>query len=194
MERFGGVIAALLVVAMALAGCSTTSDSMKASASGDASGVGSAGDGVSGSQGGSAMVQTSSDGRDGKGGVDAYGRANPKEYAAAPNLSDIHFDFDSYDIRAEAAKTLEASAEWLRNNPRHLVLIEGHADERGTNEYNIALGDRRARAAMNYLVSHGVQARRISRISYGEERAACSQSTEECWAKNRRAHFSVRGQ
>ena len=128
------------------------------------------------------------------GSVDAYGRVNPKEYAAVAKLSDIHFDFDSYEIRPEAAKILEASAEWLKANPKHLVLIEGHADERGTAEYNIALGDRRARAALNYLVSHGWQARRVTRISYGEERAICKQQTEECWAKNRRAHFAVKSQ
>ncbi len=188
MGRWAWVVAPLLLVPLALAGRSASSDSTRASASGDA-----ASDGQYGPNGshGSAMVQTGE--RAGKG-VDAYGRANPKEYFAVANLNDIHFDFDSYEIGAGAAKTLEASAEWLKANPKHLVLVEGHADERGTNEYNIALGDRRARAALNYLVSHGVQAKRISRISYGEERPLCSQHTEECWAQNRRAHFSVKAQ
>jgi len=190
MGRWAWVVAPLLLASMGLAGCAANSDSMQASASGSASGD-MASDGQRGSNGtvfGSAMVDTE------RRGMDAYGRVNPKEYFAVANLDDIHFDFDSYDIRGDAAKILEASAEWLKANPKHLVLIEGHADERGTNEYNIALGDRRARAAMNYLISHGVQGKRISRISYGEERAVCAEHTEECWAKNRRAHFSVKSQ
>ena len=197
MGRVAWVVASLLLlpVAVALAGCSaTTSESLQASPSGDV-----AGGGAHGSNG-SAMVQTggvqTGGGRDGMGGggVDAYGRVSPKEYVAVVSLDDIYFDFDSYDIRPDAARILEASAAWLKSNPRHLVLIEGHADERGTNEYNIALGERRARSAMNYLVSHGVQARRISRISYGEERGVCGDRTDDCWAKNRRAHFSVKAQ
>jgi len=195
MWRFAWVMVAVLLLLPALAGCSATSDSMRASASGDGAADGSGGAsgayGASGSNG-SAMVQAGG-GRDGRA-VDAYGRVNPKAYSTVASLDDIHFDFDSYDIRPDAAKILETSARWLKDNPRHLVLIEGHADERGTNEYNIALGDRRARAAMNYLVSHGVSSKRISRISYGEERAACKEHTEDCWAKNRRAHFSVKAQ
>jgi peptidoglycan-associated lipoprotein len=73
-----------------------------------------------------------------------------------------------------------------------LVLIEGHCDERGTNEYNLALGERRAKAAMSYLVSQGVQANRITLISYGKERPVCGQHNEECWVKNRRARFQVK--
>ena len=112
--------------------------------------------------------------------------------AVAGTLNDIHFDFDKYDIRPSDAKTLDGNAGWLKSNPNHLVLIEGHCDERGTNEYNLALGERRAKSTMNYLVSQGVQASRITIISYGEERPTCSQKTEECWAKNRRAHFLVK--
>ena len=89
-------------------------------------------------------------------------------------------------------RILDTNAAWLKSNPNHLVLIEGHADERGTNEYNLALGERRAKSTMNYLVSQGVQANRITIISYGEERPACTEKTEECWAKNRRAHFLVK--
>jgi peptidoglycan-associated lipoprotein len=111
-----------------------------------------------------------------------------QEFAANPNLKDIHFDFDKYDIRPGDAKVLDANATWLKGN-NNLVLIEGHCDERGTNEYNLALGERRAKAAMNYLVSQGVQAGRITIISYGEERPLCTEHNEACWAKNRRAHF-----
>src|SRR5262245_10548726 len=110
------------------------------------------------------------------------------EFAANPNLRDINFDFDKYDIRPGDAKILDANATWLKGNT-NLVLIEGHCDERGTNEYNLALGERRAKATMNYLVSQGVQAQRITIISYGEERPLCTENTEACWARNRRAHF-----
>jgi peptidoglycan-associated lipoprotein len=120
-------------------------------------------------------------------------RPQPREFAANPNLRDVFFDFDKYDIRPEDAKTLDANAGWLKSNPDQLVLIEGHCDERGTNEYNLALGERRAKAAMNYLVSQGVQASRITIISYGEERPTCTDKNEGCWAKNRRAHFLVKG-
>ena len=87
---------------------------------------------------------------------------------------------------------LDASAAWLRANAGTLVLIEGHCDERGTDAYNLALGDRRAKAAMDYLVSRGIQADRITTLSYGKERPVCREHTEACWAKNRRAAFSVK--
>ena len=119
-------------------------------------------------------------------------RPDVKEFVAIADLKDIHFDFDKYDIRPGDAKTLDSNAGWLKSNPNHLVLIEGHCDERGTNEYNLALGERRAKSTMNYLVSQGVQASRITIISYGEERPSCSEKTEGCWAKNRRAHFLVK--
>jgi peptidoglycan-associated lipoprotein len=112
----------------------------------------------------------------------------PSEFAENMNLKDIFFDFDKYDIRPGDAKTLDTNAAWLKTND-NLVLIEGHCDERGTNEYNLALGERRAKSTMNYLVSQGVQASRITIISYGEERPVCTEHTEECWAKNRRSHF-----
>jgi peptidoglycan-associated lipoprotein len=119
-------------------------------------------------------------------------RPSPAEFMANPALQDVHFDFDKYDIRSEDAKILDANASWLKSNQNQLVLIEGHCDERGTNEYNLALGERRAKSAMNYLVSQGVQASRITIISYGEERPQCTEHTEACWAKNRRAHFLVK--
>ena len=112
-----------------------------------------------------------------------------QDFAAVPELVDVFFDFDKYDIRPGDAKTLDANANWLKSNSNHLVLIEGHCDERGTNEYNLALGERRAKSTMNYLVSQGVQANRITIISYGEERPQCTEHNEACWAKNRRAHF-----
>jgi peptidoglycan-associated lipoprotein len=122
----------------------------------------------------------------------APARPAPRDFAAVPELQDIHFDFDKYNIRPGDAKILDANAGWLKSNPNHLVLIEGHCDERGTNEYNLALGERRAKSTMNYLVSQGVQANRITIISYGEERPVCTEKTEACWAKNRRSHFLVK--
>ena len=119
-------------------------------------------------------------------------RPAPKDFAPVPELQDIYFDFDKYDIRPSDTRTLDANAAWLKSNPNHLLLIEGHADERGTNEYNLALGERRAKSTMNYLVSQGVQANRITIISYGKERPTCTEHSEACWAKNRRAHFLVK--
>ena len=119
-------------------------------------------------------------------------RPVPREFAAIADLRDIFFDFNKYDIRPNEAKTLDANAAWLKSHENMLVLVEGHCDERGTNEYNLALGERRAKATMNYLVAQGVQANRITIISYGEERPVCSEHTEACWAKNRRGHFLVK--
>ena len=118
-------------------------------------------------------------------------RPVPSEFAANENLRDVFFDFDKYDIRQSDAKVLDTNATWLKTND-NLVLIEGHCDERGTNEYNLALGERRAKATMNYLVGQGVQANRITIISYGKERPTCTEHSEACWAKNRRAHFLVK--
>jgi len=117
---------------------------------------------------------------------------SPSEFSENTNLKDVFFDFDRYDIRADDAKILDGNATWLKSNANNLVLIEGHCDERGTNEYNLALGERRAKATMNYLVSQGIQANRITIISYGKERPVCSEKSESCWQKNRRAHFLVK--
>jgi peptidoglycan-associated lipoprotein len=121
-------------------------------------------------------------------------RVPVKEFHPAMEMADIHFDFDRYDIRSQDEPTLQSNAAWLRTNKNYLVLIEGHTDERGTPEYNVALGERRAKMAQNYLVSHGIDSRRISIISYGEYRQQCTDATEECWAKNRRAHFRIKRQ
>jgi peptidoglycan-associated lipoprotein len=116
------------------------------------------------------------------------------EFAANANLKDVYFDFDKYDVRPDAARILDANATWLKANPGNLVLIEGHCDERGTAEYNLALGERRAKSTMNYLVGQGVAASRITVISYGKERPLCTEKTEACWAMNRRAHHLVKAQ
>jgi peptidoglycan-associated lipoprotein len=116
----------------------------------------------------------------------------PAEFREVRQLGDIHFDFDRSAIRPDAAAILAAHADWIKSTRGAQILIEGHCDERGTNEYNIALGDRRARAARDYLVAHGIAASRITTITYGEERPVCAGRTESCWARNRRAHFLAR--
>lgn len=116
----------------------------------------------------------------------------PAEFAANDSLRDIHFDFDRYDIRPEDTRVLDANVAWLKAHRDDLILIEGHCDERGTTEYNLALGERRAKATMSYLAGQGVQTSRITLISYGKERPVCAEHTEACWARNRRAHFLVK--
>lgn len=106
-------------------------------------------------------------------------------------LQDIHFDYDKYAVRAEEKPALKTVSDILLKNKNLKVTIEGHCDERGTNEYNLALGDKRANAVKEQLLSLGIPSGRIETISYGEEKPACTESTEACWAKNRRAHFAV---
>ena len=117
---------------------------------------------------------------------------SPREFVETSALRDVHFDFDRYEIRAQDKPTLDENAKWLKQNGTALLLIEGHADERGTNEYNLALGERRAKATRDHLVSLGIDGGRMTVISYGEERPLCTERTEACWAQNRRGHFLVK--
>jgi peptidoglycan-associated lipoprotein len=98
----------------------------------------------------------------------------------------IHFDTDSYSLNTEAQGILQKQAAWLQKYPQHTVTIEGHADERGTREYNLALGDRRATTVLNYLVALGVDKSRLSEVSYGKEKPICPDATDSCWNENRR--------
>ncbi len=107
------------------------------------------------------------------------------------DFKDIHFDYDRYDIKDSDKATLARLANWMINNPYARMTVEGHCDERGTDEYNLALGERRARAAKNYLLASGVDKDRISTVTYGEERPLDTGHNEEAWAKNRRGHFVV---
>lgn len=120
----------------------------------------------------------------------------PAPMAKAPSdwditRNNIYFEFDKSTLTPMAQDTLMRHAAWLRENADVTVTIEGHCDERGTNEYNLALGDRRADSAKAFLVDLGIAASRLTTISYGEERPLCTQKTEECWAKNRRDHFVI---
>ena len=110
---------------------------------------------------------------------------------ASSPLKDVFYEFDRYDLSADARATLRANADWLKNNPSARVEIEGHCDERGTNEYNLALGAKRAQTAREFLTTLGIPADRLSTISYGEEIPVCREPTEDCWTKNRRARFVI---
>jgi peptidoglycan-associated lipoprotein len=181
---------------LALAGCATHGTT---GAGVDATSTGSSGASASGLAAGGTG---NDDGAGGTGNESAAVRApgatlfpalpSPKDFNEAAGLRDIHFDFDRATSRPEDARILDANARWLLAHPGTLVLIEGHADERGTNEYNLALGENRARVTQDQLVARGVAASRITLVSYGEERPTCRQTSEACWAQNRRAHFLVK--
>jgi peptidoglycan-associated lipoprotein len=119
-------------------------------------------------------------------------RSSPSEFMVMAPVKDIHFDFDKYDIRPEDIPILDGTADWMRVNPDYLMLIAGHCDERGTNEYNLALGEHRGKAALEYLTTRGVLSSRMTVVSYGEERPLCRERSEDCWRQNRRAQFLVK--
>jgi len=106
-------------------------------------------------------------------------------------LKDIHFGYNDYTIQPQDNDILRANADWLQQNRTSRVQVEGHCDERGSEEYNIALGAKRAQAAKDYLQTLGINADRISTISYGKELPVCQDHTEDCWSQNRRDHFAV---
>jgi len=196
--RVGSVVA-LLVLVVVMVSCAKRPATTAASApapTGVAGATGSSGgsgpSGPSGSGGTTSVQPGGTATPTPSGSTSGSARPAPRDFAAVADLKDIFFDFDKYDIRPTDAKMLDANAAWLKSHDNMLVLVEGHCDERGTNEYNLALGERRAKATMNYLVAQGVQANRITIISYGEERPVCTEHTEACWAKNRRAHFLIK--
>ena len=115
----------------------------------------------------------------------------PLGTAFQQNVKTIYFDYDKSDIRPDQVSILQGNASWLKSNQNARFTIEGHCDERGSEEYNLALGDRRANAVKEFLVAQGVAANRIMTVSYGEERPVCRETTEECYAMNRRAAFTL---
>ena len=117
--------------------------------------------------------------------------ARLNKFHATGDLKDIYFNFDKYGLDSNSKKILEENAQFLKNNPEMRVEIQGHSDERGTNNYNIALGERRAHSTKKFLVTQGVDPSKVNVISYGEEKPFCSNSNENCWLQNRRAHFMV---
>ena len=110
------------------------------------------------------------------------------------NIKDAYFDYDSYEVRPSDAATLQADAQFLNQHPNWKILIEGHCDDRGSTEYNMALGDSRSQSAKQALISAGVAANRINTVSFGKEKPFCTESNEQCWQENRRAHLVLAGQ
>ena len=119
-------------------------------------------------------------------------RPRIEEFTSVPELRPVYFGFDKAVITGEAADVLTANVAWLKDNPDMLVLIEGHADERGTTEYNLVLGERRAKAVAEYLSAYGVSRDRVSTISYGKERPLCTENNEACHSQNRRGAFRIK--
>lgn len=153
-------------------------------------GAGGIGSGAGGA-GGSGAGGSGSGGVAGATGTTIPSLPSPKEFVETSALRDVYFDFDSYTLDERAKETLSYDANWMQRYPTTKILIEGHTDERGSVAYNLALGERRAVAARDYLVTLGIARQRLSTISYGEERPADPGHNEEAWAKNRRAHFVV---
>ncbi|HTI36175.1 MAG TPA: peptidoglycan-associated lipoprotein Pal [Vicinamibacterales bacterium] len=120
-----------------------------------------------------------------------FARKSLEEINAEKPLTDAYFDLDSSQIRGDATGALQKDAEWMKRWPSTKVTIEGHCDSRGSSEYNLALGDRRAKAVQDYLVSLGISADRIQTVSKGKEQPVCSEQNEACWQQNRRGHFVV---
>ena len=116
----------------------------------------------------------------------------PPSAVSSIELADVFFDFDDYSIRRDAKPILEANAQLMEDHAGGMVIIEGHCDERGSSDYNLVLGERRAQAVKRYLQKRGVQPSRMQVVTYGKERPFCVEHTEECYEKNRRAHFEYR--
>lgn len=123
-------------------------------------------------------------------GIGQYAPGSKEQFDAEVGNT-VYFDLDSYSLNAEAQSQLQRQGAWLQQYPASTLTLEGHCDERGTREYNLALGERRANAVANYLVALGVNSNRLSVISYGKERPLCVQSDESCWSQNRRGVSAV---
>jgi peptidoglycan-associated lipoprotein len=168
------VIAAAAIALALAAGCSSKQSGAGAGAGNQ--GAGGIGENGLGPNGSSSLNQFQ------KGTLGANGQGP---------LSDIHFDYNDYSVRAQDGEILKSNADWMTKNPGSRVQVEGHCDNRGSEEYNIALGAKRAQAAKDYLETLGIAADRMSTISYGKELPICNEDTDECWAQNRRDHFVV---
>jgi peptidoglycan-associated lipoprotein len=112
--------------------------------------------------------------------------------SAAAGLRDVFFGYDSWTISDDQRQALNRDAEWMKSNPAALIKVEGHCDERGTSDYNLVLGEKRAKAVRNYLVELGISANRLSVVSYGKERPSCAEHAESCYQQNRRGHLVVK--
>jgi peptidoglycan-associated lipoprotein len=117
-----------------------------------------------------------------------------KEFRDVPDLQTIRFDYDSYALSDEARTTLRTNASYLKEHPDLEILVEGHCDDRGTLEYNLALGQKRAKSVREYYIRLGVSGKSLATLSFGEDKPMCADQTEECWATNRRASSKIRAQ
>ena len=147
----------------------------------------------SGSEGGSGMAGNgmAGNGMAGNGMDSGDQEARRLPYSSSDRLKDIHFAFDRYELDDQSRAVLRENATYLKSNPESRIEIQGHCDERGTNNYNIALGQRRAHSTKSYLSAQGIDVNRIHIVTYGEEKPFCFDSNENCWWQNRRAHFLV---
>lgn len=183
-----GVVAASVLLSAGCAPSATKPDSASVDSKGSAppsasAGAKTAGEGRTGSPSESSVPSSSS--------LDQLKAGKPPVTSASSPLRDVLFEFDSYDLRGNARDVLRGNADWLKSNPSARIEVEGHCDERGTSEYNLALGAKRSQTAKDYLVSLGISPDRISTISYGEEIPVCTEPSENCWRQNRRARFVV---
>lgn len=167
--RVGSLVVGVLAMSLVLTGCPDSK--AKKGAAGPGAGLGLS----ESNRGGGSLGQYRDTGRGAEGGP----------------LQDVHFDYDRYDLSSEARSTLQGNAEWLKQNSAAKVEIEGHCDSRGTVEYNLALGAKRAKSVKDYLTSLGIPGDRLSTISYGEELPICQEETEDCMSRNRRVHSVV---
>lgn len=124
-------------------------------------------------------------------GEDMASQEMSAEEKAQEIFQDVLFDYDKYNIRVDARPILDSAASFMNDEKDLKIAIEGHCDERGTNEYNLALGEKRAKATKAYLVSLGISPERLTIVTYGEEKQLCTDQTEACWQQNRRSHFAV---
>jgi peptidoglycan-associated lipoprotein len=185
-----GIVTASLLLSGGCAPSATKPDTASVGPTGSSSatpsgtGSKSAGEGRAGTTKESNAPSTSSS-------LDQLKSGKPPVTSASSPLRDVLFEFDSYDLRGNARDVLRGNADWLKSNSSARIEVEGHCDERGTSEYNLALGARRSQTAKDYLVSLGISPERISTISYGEEIPVCTEPNENCWRQNRRARFVV---
>ncbi|HEY4163600.1 MAG TPA: peptidoglycan-associated lipoprotein Pal [Dongiaceae bacterium] len=166
-----------LCAALLLAACGSGAEDQ---ASPDATNMASTGDGTNGG------ISSSGNGVNGAGMNGGVAAGSLDEFNGPTVGNTIHFDTDKYTLNSDAQATLQKEAAWLKQYPQHTATVEGHSDERGTREYNLALGERRAQTVMNYLVALGIDAGRLKEVSYGKERPVCPDTGESCWAQNRR--------
>ena len=174
--RLAAVVVVVVCIGLGAAGCSSKKKDSDLGGPGSGAGAGMSDEALGGAAGSLALAQR---------GQLGAGDTGP--------LHDIYFEYDSFDLSESARQTLQENATWLKDHPTARVEVEGHCDDRGTVEYNLALGAKRAAAAKNYLVALGIGRERMTTISYGEELPICQEETEECWSRNRRAHFVPTG-